>query len=52
MGGKGWSLVAGAVAGGALGVGMGLMRHAHAELRYLGPLLELRRDPQNMLATG
>jgi hypothetical protein len=52
LGGKGWSLVAGALAGGAMGAGTGLVHHAHAELRQLGPLLELRRAQRNILATG
>jgi hypothetical protein len=52
LGGKGWSLVAGALAGGAMGAGTGLIHHAHAELRQLGPLLELRRAQQNILPSG
>lgn len=43
LGGRGAGLLVGTLAGAGLGAGAGLVHHAHAELRQLGPLLELRR---------
>jgi hypothetical protein len=49
LGGKGRSLFVGALAGGALGAGVGLAHLANAELRRLGPFLKLRRTQWNEL---
>jgi hypothetical protein len=46
LGGRGKNLLPGALLGGGLGAAVGLSRHADAELRQLGPLLELRRNNQ------